>query len=86
MDEVQKNILRLLGKRGPLSRTQLCHLFCCYGAKIKNDAIDKLMQAGLIKQELIKLHPYAKKPACFMSLTHFGQDFLIKMVKDKSTC
>ncbi len=85
MDAVQENILRLLGKRGPLSYTQLCRQLCCHRAKAKNDATEKLMHAGLVKQELIKLNPDAKKPDSFMSLTRFGQDFLIKVGKDKST-
>lgn len=84
MDKMQEKILSLLARRGPLSHAQLYQSLSRYRAKIKNETIDKLMQAGLISQEMIKLSPKTKKPARFLSLTRFGHDFIIKMSKDKN--
>lgn len=79
MDEMQKKVLRALGRHGLLSQTQLYRQFNRYRAKKKNDAIDKLLQRGMIKRELVRSSPKAKKPTRFFKIAPLGHEYLSQL-------
>jgi hypothetical protein len=76
MYSIENKILRSLERHGALSKSMVYRYFHRYHILVKNKALQKLLQEGLIDQQKKYTSKKARKPAQIFVLSQQGRYFL----------